>query len=667
MKKRLFLLSVLCCLSSIWSANVKADEVELDTIVVTPYNYEQEIQKTSASVTVITKEEIKNSNAKTIPDVLRPVPGLVVRDWFGNATKASVDIRGFGEQGGMNILLLIDGRRANEVDLSAVDWTQIPLNQVERIEVIRGGNSVLYGDNAVSGVINIVTKKGRGKPKLSLGIETGSYEMNAQRLSIDGSEDRLSYWFSASKEATHGYRNNSFYKSKDFATKLEYDCTDELALNFRSGYKRASYGLPGALFDTHLDSFNRRYSRFGDDRATDKEYYFVTGAKKEFNGTGDFLIDVSYKDKYVLSNFIGANAGWNPILKSYIKTLGITPKFKITRPIFNFNNILLTGLDFFRYDYSANTYNTSGVLQDFTDINKTAIAGYLQDQFTIFENLIFTGGYRYETVRYQFDYHDNSGFSPDVDSDIKPNKKAYTSALVYTYKDDSNLFLNTNQSFRFPATDEYFTWGSLNTGLKPQNSRTYEGGIRHRFNPKLKCELSLYIMNIKNELYYNPTGGPFGFGANENYDKTRHEGFEAAFDSKITDWLEATGNYSQTVSKFKDGVYVGNYVPMVPRHKANLNFRFLLPNNFTVNTSLNYLGKRYFINDQANAFSRLNGYFLANMNVSYKFKNFTVTAAINNIFDKKYSEYGVYSSSQSAKAYYPNPERNYSLKIDFLF
>jgi len=134
-------------------------EVTLEEVVVTATRDIQEIRKIPANVTVITKEKIAESNAQAVTDVLKDEVGVVVRDFFGTGKSASVDIRGFGETGPLNTLVLVDGRRINEIDLSGVDWTQIPLDQVERIEIVRGAGSVLYGDNAVGRVNNIITKK----------------------------------------------------------------------------------------------------------------------------------------------------------------------------------------------------------------------------------------------------------------------------------------------------------------------------------------------------------------------------------------------------------------------------------------------------------------------------------------------------------------------------
>jgi len=150
--------------------------VDLEKIVVTPYRYGESLAKTAADVTVVTQDDIEGTNAQNVVDVLRTLPGITVKDYYGNGTKAVVDIGGFGEQAALNVLVLVDGRRINDVDLSGVDWSQIPLDRVERIEVVHGGaGAVLYGDNASSGVINIITKKGSGKLKVNL--EAGVWKL----------------------------------------------------------------------------------------------------------------------------------------------------------------------------------------------------------------------------------------------------------------------------------------------------------------------------------------------------------------------------------------------------------------------------------------------------------------------------------------------------------
>ncbi len=690
MKRSLVFLWLLgICLST---ALAQEEDITLDKIVVTPYRYAETLNKTASTVTVITSSEIRNSNAQKVVDVLRSISGVIVRDWYGNATKAAVDIAGFGEQAALNVLVLIDGRRANDVDLSGVDWSQIPLDQVERIEIVRGGSAgVLYGDNASSGVINIITKKGYGKPKVNLVAQYGSYDMNTQKLSLGGGIDnKFSYWFSGGREATHGYRKNSFNKANDFASKFEYNFNDALSIHFNSGLHTSTYGMPASLWQDYIDRYSRRYAKCGEDHANNKDNYYVLGAKTESLGLGSFDIDFSYRRKKTDSYFPTSRLNTK---RNLIKTFGVTPKYTLDNSIFNHDNKLIAGLDYYHTNYTSNSYNRiTDALINLTGIRKNSIAGYLQNEFSILKQLVLLAGYRYESARYVFSYHDNTPppwNNPEIDTKVKYKQKIFNTGLVYTYMDDSNIFFNIAKSFRFPAVDEFtytdaFWQQQLNTNLKPQSAMNYQIGARHKFSDQLKGSISLFRMNVKDELYYDSKAflDAYGFswiGKNTNYDKTVHEGLESSIDMKLNGWINFFGNYAFTKAYFDGGQYNKNEIPLVPQHKGSVGLRFLLPKNITLNVTGNYVGKRYFLNDQANAYSRLNGYMVADTNLSWCCKDLTVTFGINNIFNKKYSEYAgvvVDNSWEScsgitwpagSKFYYPSPERNFSLKLEYKF
>jgi len=659
-----------------------AEGVDLEKIVVTPYRYGEFLEKIASSVSVVSSDDIDNSNAENITDTLRSVPGITVSNWYGNGSKVAVDIAGFGEQAALNVLVLVDGRRINDVDLSGVDWSQIPLEHVERIEVIRGGSAaVLYGDNASSGVINIITKKGTGKPKVNLQAEYGSYDMNGQKLSFSGEVDNnFLFWLSAGRRGTHGYRNNTFNKNSDFASKLEYKLSDILLLHLDSGFYTSTYGLPGALYQVNIDQYGRRYARYGDDHVNNKDYYFVLGSKGELSGLGCLDIDFTYRKKDTDSYFLTSGLYTQ---RNKIESYGINPKYTLNNGFLGRDNKFISGLDLYRTFYNSDKYDQSNDsdLRNYTNINKTSISGYLQNEFSVFKQLVLLGGYRYEVARYAFGYHDNTlppWNNPDIDSKIKPKMEAFNTGIVYNYKEDSSLFIDINKSFRFPEVDEFTyndaSWQQqLNTNLKPQSAINYQVGLRHTINEKFKINLSLFRMNVKNEIYYNADGGPTGYGQNENYDKTTHEGLESSLVAKLNSWVIFSGNYSFTSAFFDGGENNQNAIPMVPRHKASLGVKLTLPMNFIFNLTGNYIGKRYFLNDQANAYSQLNGYMIVDTNLSWHSKDLTVTFGINNLFNKKYSEYagvllsasGIYPAG--SKFYYPSPERNFSLKASYSF
>jgi len=222
-------------------------EVTLEEVVVTATRDTEEIRKIPASVTVITKEEIEHSTAQNTVDLLRDKAGVVVSDYYGNGKSASVDIRDFGETGPLNTLVLVDGRRVNEIDLSGVDWCQIPLDQIERIEVVRGSGSVLYGDNAAGGVINIITKKPEKPFSANAEVAGGSYGYNRESASVSGKWGPLSAILNASHSSTEGYRENGFLRAEDVGGKVIYDLNEDISFNFSGGFHADDTGLPGAL------------------------------------------------------------------------------------------------------------------------------------------------------------------------------------------------------------------------------------------------------------------------------------------------------------------------------------------------------------------------------------------------------------------------------------
>ena len=132
---------------------------ESDAINVTATRFAEDARRLPASTTVLTEDDIRKSAARTLPELLQEQTGITMKDFFGNnASSTAVDMRGYGITGGQNTLILLDGRRITDVDLTSVQWAAIPLAGIERIEILRGTGAVLYGDGASAGVINIVTR-----------------------------------------------------------------------------------------------------------------------------------------------------------------------------------------------------------------------------------------------------------------------------------------------------------------------------------------------------------------------------------------------------------------------------------------------------------------------------------------------------------------------------
>ena len=270
--------------------------VTLPEVVVTATRTASKTERVPAGITIITREDIKNSNAGSIPDLLSSGEGIVVRNLMGNGKNVQVDLRGFGETGPYNTLVLVDGRKVNAIDLSGVDWTQIPVDQVERIEIVRGTGTVLYGDNAAGGVINIITKTPSEGFATKGGISFGSYGRKRLEASAGGGHGRIAASINASFDKTDGYRENNRYESKDVGGKIVFDASDSLSLKLSGSSHEDEFGLPGALTEAQVKA-DRKSTANPQDEGSSRDSYISAGFDLTVGKNGNLVADLSYRTR----------------------------------------------------------------------------------------------------------------------------------------------------------------------------------------------------------------------------------------------------------------------------------------------------------------------------------------------------------------------------------
>jgi iron complex outermembrane receptor protein len=638
-------------------------DVVMKEVVVTGTRSEERVERIPANVTVIDQEDIKNSNAKNVTDLLRSEQGIVVRDLLANGKSAQVDLRGFGEAAPYNNLVLVDGRRVNEIDLSGVDWTQIPLDQIERIEIVRGTGTVLYGDNAVGGVINIITKTPSDRFTASAGAIAGSYSRNKEYVSVSGGHGPLAAQLYGSYDATQGYRENNTYRAKDGGGKIVYDAAPFLSLNLSGSYHTDDYGLPGPLTKEQL-SVNRRASLDPLDKAETEDGYLKLGSDAFFGNWGNLVTDLSYRNRDSKSDF--PDPLFPFVTESTIDTYGFTPRYVHKSDVMGHKNTLITGVDLYWIDQGLKTYSgtfsSTTTLTGLADISRDSYGLYVNDEFSILDPLILTLGARHEKAEYDLHQRDLSAFPlAPLDETVEESENAYSAGLTWLYSGKSSLFGRYNRGFRFPLTDELvlFDYGvgkiRVNPNLKPQTGDHYELGARHFFTPSLQANLALYRAEINDEIFFNKLTF-----TNENYDQTLHQGIEIGCRADFFEKLTVYGNYAYEKATFRDGPFGGKDIPAVPRNKFNLGFRLhdVIP-KLVFSADYFYVGDSTLISDQANQFEKLESYYTINLRLSYAWRWFNVFAGVNNVTDQKYSEYGVIGGFTPTPYYYPAPERNW--------
>ena len=372
------------------------EPIEMETVVVTGTRNEQQVKNIPANVTVIDQEDIKNSTARTVVELLRGEQSIVVRDTSGNGKNASVDMRGFGESAAGNSLILIDGRRVNAIDLSGVDWLQIPLDQVERVEIVRGTGSVLYGDNAVGGVINIITKLPSEKISVQAGTVFGSYGHHKQQASLSGSQGPIGAALFVSYDSTNGYRENAGLRAKDIGGKIIYDATDVLTFRLNGSYHADTYGWPGSLTAAQVRA-DRTASNTPLDEAQTRDGYLSFGMDADFQQLGRFSSEISYRQRSTESRFVDTFGG-TFTTDSEIDTWGFTPRYTLDAELAGHANTLIIGTDLYWTDQDSASFYFGPSSR--ASVDRNSLGAYVSNEFSLLDNLILSAGARRERVRY---------------------------------------------------------------------------------------------------------------------------------------------------------------------------------------------------------------------------------------------------------------------------
>ena len=654
---------------------------KLDTIVVTPSRSEEADIDVSKNITVIDSDEIEKSYVRYVPDLLGSKTGINVRDFLGNGKAAQVDIRGFGDTSASNTLVLIDGRRTNQIDISGVDWTQVNVGSIDRIEITRGGQSVLYGDNASGGVINIITKSGTGKrPIAGFEYKSGSYRYNSGNAFIEGGTNFLDYYGAAAYSTNDGYRTNNHLETSDYNGKIILKPADVLKISLEGGYHNDWYGLPSALQQADLDRVGWRGSITPNDRAKTEDTYLMASPEVKYDfGLTDLLLSCDIITRSRRASAVNYNTnGTNSEQESHISTIGVTPKAVLTADFLKVRNRLILGLDYYgnKDDISSTHFSTNNFWLTFfmngvdrVTINKDTVGLYLTDTIEPLAGLSLNGGYRAEWTGYKFDQQ-------SMITSVNTNRAfeyAVEAGIDYKYNEKSSLYANYSRSFRFPAVDEWFQvqyqdaftgtiQGGLNLDLVPQTGNNYEIGIKENSSKYVRAKVDYFLMDIKHELFFDPINF-----INAIYGHTIRHGLELETHIYPISALDCIVNYTYEKAFYLGGTFAGHDIPMVPRHKLSAGFTYTFMDCVDFTYLANAVGLQRFINDQRNNAPRIKPYATHDIKLSYHKYGLEIYGAIYNLFDEKYSAYGVTNAAGTRQAYYPSPGVNYVVGAKYRF
>ncbi len=660
----------LLCVSitiSIPSLAIAYDPLE---IIITSSRIGEEIENSPANVTVITADEINNSPATTLPELLAMEAGIFSNSYYGNgAARSQIDIRGFGMTGGQNTLILLNGRRLNDIDLAAVDFAAIPIANIERIEVVRSGGSVLYGDGASGGTVNIITKShGAAGNSGSFQVGVGSFDSSEAALSLTHSGEHLSLNVVANQIKSDGYRDNNELRQRNLQADLRFaHDAGELFLQFGGDEQKLRLPGPRTVDPTiSLDELDddRTGTNTPNDYADKRGHFITTGFSHNLSDSLELVVDAGYRKKNQQA-FFDYGFGFSDYLDTDLATWSFTPRLRIAYGAQG-DNLLTLGLDYYDSQYDSDRKQTEHSAPiHLLDISQTSMALYAHTSNAISDDTTLTAGARRQWIdlraRDIYDATAPGAFGSQApDYDNSEHENMFELGLRHYLNPNLSLFGKYERSVRFGTVDELYESNSF-SHLEPQTANHIDLGAEYRSNDLL-LKGTLYAMRLKDEIHYLPTG-PFS-GANINLDPTKRYGAELTSSFHLSDDVTLKANYAHTVAKFRSGVNQGNDVPMVPSNTASLGLEAEIMPNLLFATTANYVGSKRFDNDQENTLHKIPSYWLVDIMLKGSFKDWSLITKVNNLFDQEAYDYGIKSNATVGRYNaYPLPERNYSVNL----
>lgn len=632
---------------------------ELDEVVVTATRIEESVRNIPRNVTVITSDDIEQAPGNNVVDLLGRESGVNLWSFFGHDKWAGVDLRGMGQSFLSNVIVMVDGFRINTSDLRAADLASIPLDQIERIEIVRGAGSVLYGDGAVGGVINIITKTGQEKSETRLYTSYGSYDTSDGRASHGGQVKSLGYNLNADYYDSEGYRDNGYVRKKDAGIQVAYPLGDLIKLTFTGSHHEDQYGLPGPVSREDISSRDRRTSTDRpDDFGETTDRRCVGGIEIDLSKWGHVKTRRGYRFRD--NDFI---LGFNPLITKADQTDNIDEDTRYFNLSYNkayqtrgLEHQFQCGLDHYETEYIREEPSGSGRNRENSETESIGL--FVTNDWSVTTDIIVRLGYRYNDYDGRF-RTDRLLFFGEVERWVNGNvlnrdfsNDLYDVGIVYTLSPEVSFFASLATSFRIPNVDEF---AQAEDELRPQEGTHVDIGGRYRFKGVMEVSFTFFQIRMLDEIFFDQAAQ-----VNRNYsERTKRRGLETDVRVYATESLYLWGNYTYTEAKFEER---DTTVPLVPEHKASVGLEWQIFEPLVLSLTGTYVGPRFDGNDQDNdRFEVLDRYSVFDGKLIYEYEGVKLFVGVNNIFDE------LYSTIAFEETYYPAPTRNYYGGIEWTF
>lgn len=585
-----------------------------NVMVITASRVEQPREATGSSVTVLDSEYLERNQVRLVSDALRNVPGLAVNRQSGLGSRTQIRIRGAEAN---QTLVLIDGIEVNDIGAgSEFDFAHLLSLEIERVEVLRAAQSALWGSDAMGGVINIITKQGKGPTSGKISLEAGSFGTHQETFSVSGSTDQAHYALSGSFLDTdgisslnedRGYTEEDGYRNHSYNFKGGVQANDQLSFDLVLRHLDA---------DAEIDGFTFAVGPVDDDTTSDNRQTFA-----KISGQLD-LMEGNWIHKLAYSNGDTDYTTYKGGVQDYT-TKGEKKKVEYQTDYFIASDDIDQRVTFVAEHEKESFYSSSIYSTVDRDIDSTGVV--------LEYGLNFNDQY-YVTIAGRRDYND-----------VFKDANTYSIAFSGWATDDLRLHASTATGVKNPTQFELFGSTESYTGnadLRPEKNKTWDLGAEYHFNSiDGYIDLTLFHSDVKNLIV---GAGTTSINLDSDSDI---KGIELSAVFNPTDNLSLNASYTYTDSD--DGA--GNKLVRRAKHVASINSSYLFANSKTrLSGGLQYNGKQDDLEfDPFYNSTRvtLDSYTLANIALSHDINDTVrVFGRIENLLDKEYEEVVTYGT-----------------------
>jgi len=614
----------------------------LAPIVITGSRFDADPALAPIGATIITAEDIQRAGASDVNAAIRKVGGVYGRQSLDGSPDFGLDLRGFGTNSSQNMVIVLDGVRLSENELSYAILSTIPIDTVDHIEITRGGASVLYGDGATGGVINIVTKRPvKNSRRGSVFVEGGQFRAGEVRLSGFQAWDGFAADATLDTQRTDNYRDNNEFKQTHFSGGAQWFDNAGRA-GFRYEGARQDMRLSGSLSEAEYNA-NPRQTKTPDNYAKLDSDRFTAFGQRRIGGY-ELAADLSYRKKTVESTYAGPKGASTYTMDS--KQTQFSPRVRRLGEINGLLNEMVAGFDWTVW----NRVSTDSGHFSAADATQHSKAVYVRDElrFDAAHEGRVSAGVRREI--FNKDFNDPLNTFGLNTYKLSQGLNAWELQASYMPVAKLTVYGKAGQSYRVANADENgYTVDTNKVLLVPQQSHDLELGVSYGATGQ-KITGRVFRHNLTNEIFYDPTLN-FGYGANTNLAPTRREGFELDAEQRINANWSVNAHYQHVDAKFTEGVNNGKQMVLVPKNTLTARLSWTLASGHTADVGVQWADSQRYGGDFDNKCpAQIPSYTTLDARYARKLGQWEFAVSGQNLADKRYfsqafgCQYGIYTA-----------------------